>query len=170
MTQSGETHLLRCQCGAVECAGQGAPIGTAVCYCDDCQAAGQMIEALPGAPQVLDPDGGTALALFRANRFSLVRGAEKLVPHKLRPDSNTNRMVASCCNSAMYLSFDKGPHWVSTMRNRIFGAKPKIEYGLMSKFRTSALPYSDDFKSYPKFPVRFLGTLVRDWLAMKLGR
>ena len=35
MSELAETHPLRCRCGAVECVGQGAPIGTAVCYCDD---------------------------------------------------------------------------------------------------------------------------------------
>lgn len=170
MSEPAETHLLRCQCGAVECVGQGAPIGTAVCYCDDCQAAGREIEALLGATSVLDPDGGTALTLFRANRFSATFGAEKLVPHKLRPDSVTNRMIASCCNSAMYLSFEKGPHWVSALRNRFVGTKPPIEYRHMTKYRTSPLPYPDELKTYPKFPVRFLALVLRDWVAMKLGR
>lgn len=170
MSQSGETHLLRCQCGAVECLGHGKPIGTAVCYCNDCQAAARQIEAMPDAPAVADPDGGTALTLFRANRFDVVRGAENLIAHKLRPDSPTNRMVASCCNSAMFLSFDKGPHWVSTLRNRFAGAKPSIEYRHMTKFRTSTLPYPDTVTTYSRFPIRFLVTVLQDWVAMKLGR
>jgi hypothetical protein len=170
VSQAVETHLLRCRCGAVECVGQGKPIGTAVCYCDDCQAAGHELEALPGAEPVLEPDGGTALTLFRSNRFSATRGADKLVAHKLNPASVTNRMVASCCNSAMFLSFDKGPHWVSTMCNRFTGQQPPIQFRHMTKYRTSSLPYPDNVKSYPKFPVRFLGLLLRDWVAMKLGR
>jgi hypothetical protein len=165
-----ETHLLRCLCGAVECAGQGAPIGTAVCYCDDCQAAARELEAMPGAPPVMDPDGGTALTLFRANRFAATRGGEKLVPHKLKPDSDTSRMVASCCNSTMYLAFDKGPHWVSTLRNRFVGNQPPIQFRHMTKYRTSSLPYPDNVRTYPKFPLRFLASVLRDWIAMKLGR
>jgi len=170
VSQTAETHLLRCQCGAVECAGLGAPIGTAVCYCDDCQAAAREIEALPGAPAVMDPDGGTALTLFRARRFSVTRGAERLTAHKLRPESITNRMVASCCNSAMFLAFDKGPHWVSTIRNRIVGDQPPIQFRHMTKYRTSSLPYPDNVKTYPNFPVRFLALMLGDWAAMKLGR
>lgn len=170
MSEPAPTHLLRCQCGAVECVGQGAPISTAVCYCDDCQAAARQLEALPGASAVMDPDGGTALTLFRNTRFTVTRGAEKLVPHKLRHDSVTNRMVAGCCNSTMFLSFDKGPHWVSTLRNRFVGEQPPIAYRHMTKYRTSSLPYPDQAPTYPKFPLRFLGTLVRDWIGMKLGR
>ena len=125
---------------------------------------------MPGAAPVLDPDDGTALTLFRANRFVVVRGVEKLVPHKLRADTITNRMVASCCNSAMFLSFDKGPHWVSVLCNRFAGEQPPIQFRHMTKYRTSALPYPDDVKTYPKFPVRFLGLVLRDRLAMALGR
>lgn len=170
MNSPPDTHLLRCQCGAVECVGTGRPIGTAVCYCDDCQAAGHQLEKLPGAPSVLDADGGTALSLFRVNRFEVTRGAEQLTAHKLRPESATNRMVARCCNSAMYLGFDRGPHWVSTIQNRFVGAKPAIEYRHMTKFRTSALPYPDAVPTYSGFPLRFLGTVLRDWIALKLGR
>lgn len=170
MNVSGQTHLLRCQCGAVECVGQGAPIGTAVCYCDDCQAAGNQLAELPGAPPVLDPDGGTALTLFRTSRFAVRQGGERLVAHKLRPDSVTNRMVASCCNSAMFLSFDKGPHWVSTLRNQFVAEQPSIQFRHMTKYRTSTLPYPDAVKTHPKFPPRFLGMVLRDWVWMKLGR
>lgn len=170
MTEPADTHLLRCTCGAVECVGRGPPIGTAVCYCDDCQAAGCQLESLPGAQPVLDPDGGTALTLFRASRFDVTRGGDRLVPHKLRPESVTNRMVASCCNTAMSLSFDKGPHWVSIMRNRFVGQAPPIQYRHMTKFRTSTLPFPDDLRTHHKFPVRFLATVLGDWMAMKLGR
>ena len=170
MSYTAETHLLRCHCGAVECVGRGEPIGTAVCYCDDCQAAGRELEALPGAPPVLDPDGGTALSLFQTRNFAAKRGGEKLHAHKLRPGSVTNRMVASCCNSTMYLKFDRGPHWVSVLRNRFVGQAPPVEYRHMTKYRTSPLPYPDDLRTYPKFPARFLARVLRDWVAMKLGR
>jgi hypothetical protein len=170
VSELAEAHLLRCHCGAVECTGQGAPILTVVCYCDDCQAAARELEALPGASPVMDPDGGTALTLFRGNRFAATKGGEKLVQHKLRPDSATSRMVAGCCNSAMYLAFDQGPHWVSTLRNRLIDEVPPVKYRVMTKYRTSTLPYSDIAPTYPKFPVSFLAAMLRDWVAMKLGR
>jgi hypothetical protein len=170
MTQPGGTHLLRCQCGAVECTAHGAPILTTVCYCDDCQAAATLLEALPGAPAIRDADGGTVLTLFRANRFAPTKGADKLVAHKLKPESITSRMVASCCNSAMYLSFDKGPHWVSTLRNRLVGEKPPVKYRVMTRYRTSTLPYPDTAPTAKGFSLRFLGSMIRDAIAMKLGR
>ena len=147
-----------------------APIGTAVCYCDDCQAAARQIEALPGAAPVMDPDGGTALTLFRTNRFTVARGGEHLAAHKLRPQSITKRMVASCCNSAMFLSFEKGPHWVSALRNRLVSEQPPIQFRHMTKYRTSSLPYPDQLKIHRKFPARFLAMVLRDRIAMLLGR
>ena len=170
MTRSAETHLLRCQCGAVECIGQGAPILTTVCYCDDCQAAARQLEALPGAPPMMDADGGTALTLFRANRFAAARGGERLVSHKLRPESITSRMVANCCNSAMYLAFDKGPHWVSTIRNRLVGDVPPVKYRVMTRYRTSTLPFPDNAPTAKGFSLRFLGSMIRDAIAAKVGR
>jgi hypothetical protein len=170
MSDVAETHLLRCECGAVECLGHGAPILTVVCYCDDCQTAARELEAMPDAPPVMDSDGGTALTLFRANRFAATQGAEKLVSHKLKPDSVTNRMVASCCNSAMYLAFDKGPHWVSTLCNRLVGEVPPVKYRVMTKYRTSTLPYPDAAPTSKGFSLRFLGRMVRDAIAQKLGR
>jgi hypothetical protein len=170
MNQIAETHLLLCRCGAVACFGQGKPIGTAVCYCDDCQAAARAIEALPGASPLMDSDSGTGLTLFRNSRFQVTSGADKLVAHKLRAKSATSRMVAGCCNSAMFLAFDDGPHWVSTVRNRFVGEQPPIEFRLMTKFRNSTLPYPDAVKTYRGFPVRFLSRVLCDWVAMKLGR
>jgi hypothetical protein len=170
VSEPAETHLLRCQCGAVECVGQGAPILTVVCYCDDCQAAARALEALPVAPLVMDPDGGTALTLFRANRFAATKGADNLVPHKLKPDSITNRMVASCCNSAMYLAFDKGPHWVSTVSNRLVGAVPPVKFRVMTRYRRSTLPFPDAAPTAKGFSLRFLGSMIRDAIAVKLGR
>ena len=170
MSEPGTVHLLRCRCGAVECTGHGMPIGTAVCYCDDCQAAACELEALPDAPLLMDPDGGTALTLFRKTRFEVTRGAGMLAAHKLRADSATSRMVTTCCNSAMFLAFDKGPHWVSTVRRRFANELPPIQFRHMTKFRVSTLPFPDGVKTYPKFPARFLGTVLLDWVAMKLGR
>lgn len=160
MNLAGPTHLLRCACGTVECVGRGAPIGTAVCYCDDCQQAAQQIEALPGAPAVTDPDGGTALTLFPAKRFEVVRGADRLAPLKLRLDSATSRMVAQCCNSAMYLAFDKGPYWVSVLRNRLEGELPPIEFRHMTRHRTSSLPFPDASPRSPGFAPRFVARVL----------
>lgn len=103
-----EQITLRCQCGAVECTAQGRPFLSAVCYCDDCQEAARQIAATGNGPPVADPDGGTGLCLIRDDRFRIERGADLLKPHRLEPDSATSRMIAACCNSALFLSFSDG--------------------------------------------------------------
>lgn len=160
MNLAEPTHLLRCACGTVECVGRGKPIGTAVCYCDDCLAAARLIEALPDAPPVADPDGGTALTLFHAKRFEVLRGADRLAAHKLRPESATSRMVAQCCNSAMYLAFNKGPYWVSVLRNRLEGELPPIEFRHMTRYRTSSLPFPDTSPRSLGFAPRFVARVL----------
>lgn len=160
---------LRCKCGQVECSSTRLPMLTAVCYCDDCQAAAREIAAGNGPP-VADLDGGTALSLLRLDRFARTRGAMLLAPYKLRADSPTSRIIASCCNSAMYLSFSDTRFWVSAMTNRIVGAKPRIESRLAVEFRDSALPWPDDAPRYTGYPKRYLLRLLGQWIAMKLGR
>ena len=59
-----------CACGRVRFEAVGAPILSAVCYCDDCQAGGRQIEELPSAARVLDADGGTPYLSYRDDRFS----------------------------------------------------------------------------------------------------
>lgn len=143
---------------------------TATCYCDDCQAAAKEIEADGTGPLVADPDGGTTLSLLRIDGFRTVKGAELQVPHRLRETSATSRVVAGCCNSAMYLSFTDGRFWVSAMSNRIVGQKPAVESRLAVKFRDSALPWPDDARRYASFPKRYIFRLLGQWIAMKLGR
>jgi hypothetical protein len=160
--------ILRCQCGAVECIGQGAPFLSAVCYCDHCQQAARQINA-NGGPAVADPDGGTALCLIRDDRFRIERGADLLQPHQRDSSSPTSRMVASCCNSALFLSFSDGRFWRSAMINRIDGAKPVIEMRLCTRYRESELPWPDQAPRHAKFPFSALLRVGRQWLAMKLG-
>jgi hypothetical protein len=82
------------------------------CYCDDCQEGSRQIEALPGAASIRGPDGGTEYLAYRKDRIKCSKGAAFLQSHKIRQTSVTNRVVANCCNSAMYLNFDDGKYWV----------------------------------------------------------
>ena len=108
--------IVACSCGNVELECIGAPITTVVCYCDDCQEGSRQIEALPNARPAQDPDGGTAYVVYRKDRLRCSRGASLLKGYKIRTISTTNRVIATCCNSAMFLNFDDGKHWVDAMR------------------------------------------------------
>ena len=158
-----------CACGKVALETRGAPIGAAVCYCDDCQAAGRQIEALPGAQPVLDADAGTSVVLYRRDRLSCVRGAELLQAVKLEPKSPTSRYVASCCNSAMYLGFDDSKHWVDVFRRRVEGIAPPIEVLMCTRFLPAGTEIPKDAPSSPGFPLGFIAKVMAARLAMLFG-
>lgn len=166
----GPDLTLRCRCGKVECVIRGEPILTAVCYCDDCQAAAAEIEAAGNGPPVTDPDGGTQLTLVRKDRFAVTTGADRLVARKRDAASPTNRRVASCCNSAMFLDFDRGPFWVSALASRITGTGPQIDMRIQTKYRTSPLPFPDNAPRYASYPKRFIAMMMWEWVKLKLGR
>jgi len=121
-------RVATCQCGKVKVEAIGRPILAASCYCTSCQDAGHRLERLAAAPPMLDPDGGTNMILYRKDRVQFVTGRQRLEEHRLKPDSPTRRVVATCCNSAMFLDFTKG-HWLSMYRNRFGWARRRSRCG-----------------------------------------
>ena len=164
-----QNRTVRCSCGSVELEASGAPILGASCYCDDCQAAGRQIEQLPNAPRVLDPDGGTGFLLYRKDRLKYIRGAELLLDHKLKEASVTRRLVASCCNSAMFLDFQKG-HWFSVYRTRFSGEVPPLQMRIQTKSRPQAASDPGDIPSHAGYPPKFMLKLVAARIAMLFER
>ena len=103
MNQKQHKHLFAmCQCGKVKFEAVGPPILSGSCYCTSCQEAGRQIEQLASAPPVLDSDSGTGLILYRKDRVQCMMGQQYLEEHRLKPDSPTRRVIAKCCNSAMF--------------------------------------------------------------------
>jgi len=158
-----------CTCGSIEVRAFGKPIVCAACFCDDCQKGGAQIEALPKAASVRDPHGGTAYVLYRRDRVACTSGAERLKPLKLKETSSTNRVVATCCNSAMFMNFDKGPHWVSVYRARFDGDLPPLQARICTKFRPESVALPEDVPSYRSYPPGFIVKLLASRIAMALG-
>jgi hypothetical protein len=127
--------IVRCSCGSVELAAIGPPIASVVCYCDDCREGSRQIETLPNAPTVQDPDGGTAYIVYRKDRVECTRGDLLLKGRKISEKSATNRVVATCCNSAMLLNFDDGKHWVDVYRARFNEDAPPVQMRVCAKFK-----------------------------------
>jgi len=158
-----------CSCGSVEFEVLGTPIVTAACYCQDCQAGSRQIEALPQAPAILDEQGGTAYVVFRKDRVRCIKGADFLKGHKIREKTVTNRVVATCCNSAMLMNFDDSKHWVDVYRSRFSPDPPPLEIRICTKTKTGGdLP--SDVPSYGSYPPRFLVKILAAKLAMLFGR
>lgn len=113
-----ERNIAGCKCGKVKLEALGEPIVTTVCHCASCQKAGRRLETLPGASKILDVSGGTPFVLFRKDRVRCIEGDAFLAEHRLKADSPTRRVVATCCNTAMFLDFTKG-HWISIYREQL---------------------------------------------------
>jgi len=149
---SRATLKVRCRCGAVVLTAIGKPILVTVCGCSSCGEAGRILEKLPGAPPILDGNSGTPFVLFCKNRVECVSGGDRLREHRLEETSPTRRVLATCCNSFMFLDFTQG-HWITLARDRIEDAQsiagaPKVD-------RDSG---------------QFLGRLVFAWVAMGFRR
>lgn len=160
----------RCACGKVRVSYQGEPIASTVCYCDDCQEGGRLIEALPGAQHCRTTDGGTPLVLFRRDRVDYLAGKDLLRPIKVRPGSPTNRKVASCCNTAMLVDFDSGPFWVSAFAYSFVDGAPPAEMNVQTQYLSGAGPVASNIPSHRGYPLSMAARLVRAWIPMLLGR
>jgi hypothetical protein len=160
--------IAACACGSVRIEASGTPIISVVCHCDDCQEGARRIEALPGAPRIVDAAGGTAYVAYRKDRVACVKGAELLRRYKIRTGSVTNRVVATCCNSALFLDFDDGKHWVDLYRARILGQAPPLEMHICTRFVPDTAQGKDGMPHHPGYPVGFLLRLLGARLAMSL--
>ncbi|GHA16943.1 hypothetical protein GCM10007989_10180 [Devosia pacifica] len=56
--------------------------------------------------------GATPFVMYRKDRVRFIAGAEGLQAFRLKPDASTQRVIAGCCNTPVYLEF-KGGHWLS---------------------------------------------------------
>ena len=97
----------------------------------------------------------------------MTRGADLLRHDKLREGTPTNRVVANCCNSGLFVSYDRGPHWVSIYRPGYGVDAPPLEMRVNTKFATAPVP--DDVPGYRSFPLSFVWRLVAARVAMLLG-
>ena len=158
-----------CQCGKVAFEAALAPILVASCHCADCQRAGQAFEKMPAAAPVLDADGGTPFVVYRKDRITCAQGREHLAECRLKPDSPTRRVFATCCNSAMFLDFTKG-HWLSMFRNRFPAGAPPIEMRVMTRERRAGVELAGDVPNHPGHPGKFVMKLIAAWIAMGFRR
>jgi hypothetical protein len=170
MSETQHKHLSAiCQCGKVKFEAVGPPILTGSCYCTSCQEAGRQLEQLASAPPVLDADSGTGVVLYRKDRVQCVTGQEYLEERRLKPDSPTRRVVATCCNSAMFLDFTKG-HWLSMFRNRFPTGAPPLQMRVMTSERRAGIEVADDLPNYSGHSGKFMLKLIAAWIAMGLRR
>lgn len=163
------TRTATCECGSVIFEARGEPFVCAVCYCTDCQVAGEKIEMNYTSARILDPDGGTAYATFRQDQWICKQGENKLEAIKLRPKSPTTRYVAVCCNTPIFLIYSRG-FWVSVYRSGLTPPLPPLEWRNQTRARTSGLPYPDDLPRYKGFPARLYARMIKSKFSQLTGR
>jgi len=133
-----------------------------------------LLRELPGSRKSLRAtsfraDGGTDYVLYRKDRVQCVTGQEYLEEHRLKPDSPTRRVIATCCNSAMFLDFTKG-HWLTMHRNRFPAGAPPLEMRVMTRDRRDGVALADDLPNYDGASGKFMLRLMATWIAMGFRR
>lgn len=92
-----------------------------------------------------------------------------LVGCKLSEKAPTQRFVASCCNSGMFLKFAPG-FWISAYRMRFDEPLPPIEMRNKIERRNSVLPLPTDAPAYRGYPGKLFWRLMKARIAMLVGR
>jgi len=157
---------LSCACGQVHLEVQGPPIVNAECCCNSCRAAGARLQALPSAPPVVDANGATRFVLYRKDRVDFTKGAALLKEFRLSPESKTRRVVATCCNTPVFLEFQSG-HWLS-LYGCIWpdGTLPALEMRTMTMDLPDGTALPDDVPNATRQSFSFMFKLLGAWVAM----
>ena len=160
------TKVLACTCGQMELGIEGRPIVSVECLCGDCQRAGAILQALPGAPSVLDENGATRFVLYRKDKVQCTKGQDRLREHRLSGDSATRRVVATCCNTPVFLDFGKG-HWLSLYGGLWpFASLPPLELRTMTRSRPEGVVLPGDVPNAGTHSISFFAKLLLAWAAM----
>ena len=159
------THV-NCACGRVALELTGDAIVNAECCCDSCREGSARIEALPRAPAVRTPLGTTRYVLYRKDRARFIKGAELLRDFYLTPESKTRRVVASCCNSPVFVEF-KGGHWLS-LYGALWpeGSLPPLEMRTMASDWPDPAALPTDVPNHKTQSGSFFVKLLTAWVAM----
>ena len=161
-----EAHTLSCTCGQVQLTARQSPIIVTECHCNSCRSAGAVLQTLPGATSVLDANGGTPFVLYRKDRIGFPKGSDLLAEYRLSPDAPTRRVVASCCNTALFLEFEHG-HWLS-IYGHLWpqGTMPGIEVRTMTGDRAGGPALGSEIPSGKLATAGFYARLLGAWIAM----
>ena len=169
MAKNSDPIAARCQCGKVRFAIRGTPIMHVACYCTSCRTAGRAFEQALGSPPIVADDGGTDFVLYRKDRVVPVAGGDRLSERRLKPDSPTRRMVATCCDTPVLLEFTKG-HWLTFYRGCLPEEIPALEMRVMTKDKPAGVTLPADLPNYASHSGKFMWRLLFSWAAMGFRR
>lgn len=122
--------------------------------------------ALPGATPLAEPNGGTRSVLYRKDRIRFVSGTDFLKVFRLTPDAKTRRVVATCCNTPVFMEFHGG-HWLD-LYGLLWpkGTLPPLDLRTMTGDLPDRAVLPDDVPNAKRQSVPFYAKLFRAWVAM----
>lgn len=162
----GDLTQIQCSCGQIRLEVQGSPIASVECCCASCRQAGARMKQLDNAPTVLTDYDATPFVMYRKDRVSFLAGVDRLKSFRLSPDASSERVIASCCNTPVYLSF-KGGHWLSLYGTLwANGTMPPAEMRTMTSDLPEGAVLPDNIPNAKKQSLGFFARLLVAWAAM----
>lgn len=163
-----KTTQIGCACEQVRLEVRGAPILVSECLCNSCRMAAGRLAALPGARNILTSYSATPCAEYRKDRIRFLSGAEHLREFRLSADAGTRRVVATCCNTPIFLEL-KGAHWLSVYLHLWpVGMRPKAEIRTMTGDLDDMSGLPDDIPNLKAHTLSFYAKLLAAWVGMGL--
>lgn len=101
--------------------------------------------------------------LFRRDRLACTRGTDCLQAMKLTGASKTRRMIAGCCATPMYLTFDDKRPWVSAFRGRFGADAPPVQQRICTRSKRLAEIAEDGLPSHPGYPPKMMLRILAAW-------
>ncbi len=162
----GEATQIRCACGQTHLEVEGSPIASVECCCNSCREAAGRMQGLEGAPRTLTDYGTTPFVMYRKDRVRFLAGAANLAGFRLSPEAPSTRVIATCCNTPVYLEF-KGGHWLS-LYSGLWppGTKPEPTMRTMASDLPEGATLPDDIPNAKKQSLGFFVKLFGAWVAM----
>ena len=126
-----------------------------------------LLQQLPsGAPTILGPLGATRFVLYRKDRIRFLGGTSYLKEFRLSPEAKTRRVVATCCNTPVFLEL-KGGHWLSLYDGLWSEARlPQLELRTMTSDLPEGTALPDDVPNARRQTLSFFAKLLGAWVAM----
>lgn len=134
--------------------------------CSSCRAAGEKIQRLEGASPILKDYGATPFVMYRKDRVRFLAGTDGLKEFRLTPDASTRRVIATCCNTPVFLEF-KGGHWLS-LYGGLWpeGRLPPPELRTMASDLPAGTILPDDIPNAKQQSLGFFAKLFGAWVGM----
>lgn len=157
---------LACACGKVNLLAKGPAIASVECCCNSCREAGARLASRPGGRTPVDDKGATRYVMQRKDCVQLLDGAGELREFRLNPQSKTRRVVASCCNTPIFVELSGG-HWLSLYGNLWpDGTLPPLELRTMCGDLPAGTRLPDDVPNAKTHTLSFYWKLLWAWAAM----